>query len=140
MIGTATKNSAPFFVSSSIEVIIEMEDQVFCTRKFKLAAIINHSGNLNSDCYTCLVMDGGMWWHCNDKAVVPVNMNDISKSLPYVLISGCIFFFLCVCDFCIYLYVVLTDNSLIFGNQSSHILYNLSSVGGSSLVTWILRF
>ena len=61
MIGTATKNSAPFFASSSIEVIIEMEDQVFCTRKFKLAAIINHSGNLNSDCYTCLVMDGGMW-------------------------------------------------------------------------------
>ena len=104
--GTATKNSAPFFVSSSIEVITKMEDQVFCTRKFKLAAIINHSGNLISDRYTCLVMDGGMWWHCNDKAVVPVNMNDVSKSLPYVLISGCIFC-VCVCVCVIFAFICM---------------------------------
>ena len=61
-----TKNSAPFFVSSPIEVVTEIEDEVFCTRKFNLAAVINHSGNLNSGHYTCLVKDGEMWWHCND--------------------------------------------------------------------------
>ena len=46
--GTVTKNSAPFFVSFPIEVVTEIEDEVFCTRKFNLAAVINHSGNLNS--------------------------------------------------------------------------------------------
>ena len=58
---------------------------VFCTRKFNLAAVINHSGNLNSGHYTCLVKDGEMWWHCNDKAMVRVNLDDINKLLPYVL-------------------------------------------------------
>ena len=57
-----------FFVSSPIEGVTEIEDEVFCTRKFNLAAVINHSGNLNSGHYTCLVKDGEMWWHCNDKA------------------------------------------------------------------------
>ena len=69
--GTVTKNYAPFLVSSSIEVVTEIEDEVFCTRKFNLVAIINHSGNLNSGHYTCLVKDGETWWHCNDKTVVP---------------------------------------------------------------------
>ena len=83
--GTVTKNSAPILVSSPIEVVTEIEDEVFCTRKFNLAAVINHSGNLNSGHYTCLVKDGETWWHCNDKAVVRVNLDDINKSLPYVL-------------------------------------------------------
>ena len=74
-----------FFVSSSIEVVTELEDEVFCTRKFDLAAIINHSGNLNSGHYTCLVKDGQTWWHCSDKALMPVNMDDIKKSFPYVV-------------------------------------------------------
>ena len=82
---TVTKNSEPFFVSSPIEVVTEIEDEVFCTRKFNLAAVINHSGNLNSGHYTCLVKDGETWWHCNDKAVVRVNLDYINKSLPYVL-------------------------------------------------------
>ena len=47
-----------FFVSSSIEVVTEIEEEVFCSRKFNLAAVINHSGNLNSGHYTCLVKDG----------------------------------------------------------------------------------
>ena len=80
--GTVTKNSAPVFVSSPIEVVTEIEDEVFCTSKFNLTAVINHSGNLNSGNYTCLVKDGDMWWHCNDKAVVRVNSDDINKSLP----------------------------------------------------------
>ena len=82
--GTVTKNSAPIFVSSFIEVVTEIEDEVFCTRKFNLAPVINHSGNLNSDHYTCLVKDGETWWHCSDKAVVRVNLDDINKSLTYV--------------------------------------------------------
>ena len=72
--GTATKNSAPFFVSCSIEVVTEIEDDVFCNRKFNLVAIIKHCRNLNSGHYTCLVKDRDTWWHCNDKAVVPVYM------------------------------------------------------------------
>ena len=83
--GTVTKNSAPFFISSPIEVVTETEDEVFCTRKFNLPAVINHSGNVNSGHYTCLVKDGETWWHCNDKAVVGVNLDYINKSLPYVL-------------------------------------------------------
>ena len=55
--GTVTKNSAPFFVSSSIEVVTEIEDKKFYTKKFNLAAVVNHSGNLNSVYYTCLVKD-----------------------------------------------------------------------------------
>ena len=60
----------PCFVSSPIEVVTEIEDEVFYTRKFNLAAVINHSGNLNIGHYTCLAKDGEMWWHCNYKAVV----------------------------------------------------------------------
>ena len=41
--GTVTKNSALFFVSSPTEVVTEIEDEVFCTIKFKLAAVIKHS-------------------------------------------------------------------------------------------------
>ena len=82
--GTVTKNSAPLFVSSPIEVVTQIEDEV-CTRKFNLAAVINHSGNLNSGHCTCLVKDGETWWHGNDKAVMRVNLSDINKSLPYVL-------------------------------------------------------
>ena len=59
--GTVTNNSAPFFVSSPIEVVTEIEDEVFCTRKFNPAAVTNHSGNLNSGHYTCLVKDGETW-------------------------------------------------------------------------------
>ena len=51
-----------------------LQDEVFCIRKFYLAAVINHSGNLNCGHYTCL-----------DKALVIVNLDDINKSLPYVL-------------------------------------------------------
>ena len=83
--GTVTKNYAPSLVSSPIEVVTEIEDEVFCTRKFNLPAVINHSGNLNSGDYTCLVKDGETWWHCNNKALVRVNLDDINKSLPYVL-------------------------------------------------------
>ena len=67
-------------------MVTEIEHEVFCTRKINLAAIINHIGNLNSGHYpcTCLVKDGETCWHCNDKAVVPVNMNDINKLSRYV--------------------------------------------------------
>ena len=87
--GTITKNSALFFVLSPIEVVTEIEDEVFCTRKFNLAAIINHSGNLNSGHYTCLVKDGQTWWHC--KAVLPVNLDDINSCLMFFFIRLSIF-------------------------------------------------
>ena len=106
---TVTKNLPQFFVLSSTEVFTELDDEVFCAKIFCIAAIINHSGNLNSGHYRCLVKDGETWWHCSDKAVMPVNMEDINKSLPYVLYS----FF---CDFYFYLQRGLTDHSLIFGN------------------------
>ena len=73
--GTVAENSATFFVSSPIEVVTEIEDEVFCTRKFNLAAAINRSGNLNSGHYTRLVKDGETWWNFNGKAVVRVNLD-----------------------------------------------------------------
>ena len=66
-------------------MVTEIEDELFCTRKFNLAAVINHSGNLNIGHYTCLVKDGETWWYCSDKAVVQVNLDDMDKLLPYVL-------------------------------------------------------
>ena len=59
--GAVTKNSAPFFVSSSIEVVTELEDEVFCTRKFNPPVIIYHSGNPNSNHVTCLVKNRETW-------------------------------------------------------------------------------
>ena len=82
--GTVTKNSAPFFLSSSIEVVTEIEDKVFFKRKFNIASVINHSGNLKSGHYRCLVKDGETWWHYNDKAVVRINLDDINKLWFYV--------------------------------------------------------
>ena len=101
---TVTKNSVPFFVSSSIEVVTE--DVV--TRKFNLAAAINRSANLNRDHYACLVKDGETWWHCNDKDVVRVNLDNINKSLLYVLfyqVKQFFYLFICFffCNFCVYL-------------------------------------
>ena len=67
-------------------MVTEIEDEVFCRKKFNLAADINHSGNLNSGNYTCLVKDGEMWSHCNDKAVVRVNLDDINRCLMFFFI------------------------------------------------------
>ena len=39
---------------------------------------------MNSGHYTCLVNDGETWCQWKDKAV-GVNLDDINKSLPYVL-------------------------------------------------------
>ena len=55
-------------------------------QKFNLVAMLNHSGNLNSAYDMYLVKDGETWWHCNDKAVVPVNMDGIK-------INRCLMFF-----------------------------------------------
>ena len=41
-------------------MVIELEDEVFCTRKFNLAAITDHSGNLSNGHHTCLVKNGEM--------------------------------------------------------------------------------
>ena len=61
----------------------------YFVKKISLAAIANCIGNLNSGHYTCLLKDGETWWHCNDKAVVPVNMDDISKYI-YIYIILCL--------------------------------------------------
>ena len=58
----------------------------YFVKKISLAAITNCIGNLNSGHYTCLLKDGETWWHCNDKAVVPVNMDGIK-------INRCLMFF-----------------------------------------------
>ena len=63
-------------------MVTEIEDEVFCNRKFNLVAVANQSGNVNSGHYTCLVKGGKTWWHCNDKAVVRVDLDDMNKSLP----------------------------------------------------------
>ena len=89
---------------------VEIEDEVFCTRKFNLAPVINDGGNLNSGHYTRLVKDGETWWDCSGKAVVQVNLDDINKSLPYVLLYQTKKFF--ICDFCVYLQGGLTDCNL----------------------------
>ena len=77
--GTVTKNSAPFVVSSSIDVVTETEDEEFYRKKFNLAAVINHHGHLNRGHYTCLIKDEETWRLCNDKAVMRVNLDNINK-------------------------------------------------------------
>ena len=75
-------------------MVTEIEDELFCRRKFIFSAVINHSGDLNSGHYTCLVKDGDKWWHCNDKAMVQVNLDDMNKSLPYFLFYQVKYFFM----------------------------------------------
>ena len=83
--GVVSKYGAPFLLSDCVDVVTELEDEVFCKRRFQLCAVINHSGNMERGHYTCLVKVGDLWWHCNDKAVVSSNINDIHASLPYIL-------------------------------------------------------
>ena len=104
---TVTKSSAPFLVSYSIELVTEIEYAVFCIRKFSCVTITNHSGNLNSCHYMCMVKDEETWWNCDDKAMITVNMDDISK-LPYVLLYQVHNVF---CDFCFSLQGMLTKHS-----------------------------
>ena len=66
-------------------------------QKFNLAAMLNHSGNLNSGYDMYLVKDGETWWHCNDKAVVPVNMDDISKYIYIYYIYIYIYYIVFIC-------------------------------------------
>ena len=56
--GTVTKNPPPFFVSCFIEVVAEIEDEVFCIETFNVASPVNRRQILNSGHYTCLVKDG----------------------------------------------------------------------------------
>ena len=102
-------------------MVTELEDMVFCTGKFNLTVITNHSENLNSGHYTCLVKDGETWWHFSDEAVVAVNKDDINKLLPDALmfclirlhknIYIYIFGFSC---FCVCLPGGLTDQSYLW--------------------------
>ena len=70
----------------SLEVPIEVDDEVICRRKFKLSAVINHCGNLGGGHYTCLVKEqSGEWFQCNDKAVIPFKLEDLVGAQPYVL-------------------------------------------------------
>ena len=83
---TVTKNPAPFFLWSFIQVVAEIEDEIFCIETFNLASIINGSGNLSSGHYTCLVKDGETSWHCNDKAAMPINMIQINSCPMFFII------------------------------------------------------
>ena len=83
--GVILKNSAPVVCSPNIEIVTVLENEVFCSRKFQLSAIINHSGNLERGHYTCLIRDRETWWHCNDRAVVHSKPEDIDPTLPYLL-------------------------------------------------------
>ena len=86
-----------FLFHLPVRWLLKIEIEVFFTRKFNLTAVINHSGTLNSGYYTCVVKDGETWWHCNDEAVVPVNIDDINKSLLHVLFLSGYIIFIYVC-------------------------------------------
>ena len=84
--GRAAKDRQKISCCSSIVVPVVEDEEVMCNRTFNLVAVINHSGNLTSGHYSCLVKENsGEWLFCNDKAVVPYKLKDLDVSLPYVL-------------------------------------------------------
>ena len=83
--GVAVKNSAPVICKSEIELVTKLEQEVSFTRRFKLSGLINHSGTLERGHYTCIVRDGDIWWHCNDRAMVQTSLQNIDLTLPYIL-------------------------------------------------------
>ena len=60
---------------------------VILSKSYSLVAIINHSGKLNAGHYTATIREKGStnWLSCNDKSVLPTDLNKFDYSLPYVL-------------------------------------------------------
>ena len=65
----------------NLVVPVTMDDEVVIARPFKLLATINHSGTLNHGHYTSHVVDpaNDSWWLCNDKAVTPITLPNLSN-------------------------------------------------------------
>ena len=83
--GSFLKKILAFLCSSCVEFFFEVDGEVSVRRGSNLVAVINHSGTLNAGHYTCSILEQGVWWRCNDRAVNESLELSLNGSLPYVL-------------------------------------------------------
>ena len=69
---SVTKDIRPVKCDTEITLPVSLDDNISSHKKFKLCAIINHSGSLGRGHYTALIknIESQSWFHCNDAAVV----------------------------------------------------------------------
>ena len=83
-----SKNCLPVeCFSEPLKVPFRVDDDILLSKSYSLVAIINHSGKLNAGHYTATIREKGStnWLSCNDKSVLPTDLNKFDYSLPYVL-------------------------------------------------------
>ena len=90
IISSSSPSSSSSFSSSSwapvtsaiISAVVSL-----LSKSYSLVAIINHSGKLNAGHYTATIREKGStnWLSCNEKSVLPTDLNKFDYSLPYVL-------------------------------------------------------
>ena len=83
--GSTVKDTRSIDCSPVINLPVITED-IHILRKFKLIAVINHSGNLNSGHYTAYISsnDSSTWWFCNDAAVIKSSHPPVSNNSCYI--------------------------------------------------------
>ena len=75
--------------ADKLVVSVAVDDEVFLPCHYKLLSVINHSGTLNRGHYTAYVREpSGCWWFCNDKAVIPASVQNLSNSDSYLFFYG----------------------------------------------------
>ena len=75
--------------ADKLVVPVAVDDEVFLPCHYKLLSVINHSGTLNRGHYTAYVREpSGCWWFCNDKAVIPASVQNLSNSDLYLFFYG----------------------------------------------------
>ena len=83
--GSTTKDTNPMECSPIIKLRV-VSDDVRLLRKFRLIAVINHSGNLTSGHYTANIRscDPPTWWFCNDGAVIRLSETQFKSGSCYI--------------------------------------------------------
>ena len=80
------KDIRPVKCGHEIFVPVSFDNDITSLKKFKLYAVINHSGTLERGHYTALInnIESQSWFHCNDAAVIS-HKQDVPQDLCYVL-------------------------------------------------------
>lgn len=83
---SVTKDIRPIKCNHEITIPVSFDNDITSHKKFKLFAVVNHSGTLERGHYTALIniAEFHSWFHCNDAAVISYKQ-DIPKDLCYIL-------------------------------------------------------
>ena len=83
-----TKDIRPVKCNQEIVIPLTVDSEVISHKKFKLQALINHSGTLERGHYTALIRkpQSSIWIHCNDTAVFRSKQSIPPQDLCYILL------------------------------------------------------